>query len=59
MTSGCPVGAGHDGSYVRQISFIRLTLSDIGMSSVSGTRSWALWPLLWRVARIWLARSRV
>lgn len=26
-----------------------------GMSSVSGTRSWALWPLSWRVARIWLA----
>ena len=53
MTFGCPIGAGempdrvghdvvrtgHDGSYVRQISFTRLILSDRGMSSSSGTRS--------------------
>ena len=30
---------GHDDSYVRQISFARLTLSDRGISSSSGTKS--------------------
>ena len=48
---------GADGFAV-QMALARRTRSLRGMSSVSGTRSWALWPLLWRVARIWLARSR-
>ena len=39
VNSGCPVGVGHDGSYVRQILFILLTLSSREMSSSSGTRS--------------------
>ena len=42
-----------------QMALARRTRSLMGMSSVSGTRSWALWPLVWRVVRIWLARSRV
>ena len=44
------------GSWAVQMALARRTRSlRGGMSSVSGTRSWALWPLSWRVARIWLA----
>ena len=47
------------GAWAVQMTLARLTRSLRGMSSVSGTRSWALWPLVWRVVRIWVARSRV
>lgn len=48
-----------DGPWAVQMALARRTRSLREMSSVAGTRSWALWPLVWRLARIWLALSRV
>ena len=44
---------------VLQWAFMRRTRSDRGMSSVSGTRSWALWPRSVRSATMRVAISRL
>ena len=48
-----------DGPWAVQMALARRTRSLREMYSVAGTRSWALCPLVWRLARIWLALSRV